>query len=138
MRKIHIGQKVINSDTHLVGVVLRFYTPTSCREQTVVKTDDGREYHAPTIDWIPYQYGNSEKIIRVDELPTIPLNNAFTTLVVPNRDSYLGNYTVCPKEVLQKAYVDKVGSNVDFCGRSMLVKEVKITDESISIIMVNG
>jgi hypothetical protein len=67
MRKINIGQKVICSESGVVGTVLRFYTPTSCEEQTVVETGDGREYHAPTRTWKPYKDGLTPNIVICDE-----------------------------------------------------------------------
>jgi len=48
MRKFGVGDKVINKESKISGRVLRFYIPTSCEEQTLIKTSDGREYHAPT------------------------------------------------------------------------------------------
>lgn len=52
-RSFDIGDMVIsrlNSD--IIGKVIRFYTPTACEEQTLIKTLDGREYHAPTSTWV--------------------------------------------------------------------------------------
>lgn len=51
-RKFDIGDRVICTDSGVIGKVLKFYNPTACEEQTLVKTDDGREYHAPTRTWI--------------------------------------------------------------------------------------
>lgn len=53
------------------------------------------------------------------------------TISVPNADTNLGNYTVCPKEVIQKAYKDKIGGTIEFCGVPMKVVDVRITDEYI-------
>jgi hypothetical protein len=68
MRKIKEGQKVICSESGVIGVVLKFYCPTACEEQTMVQTEDGREYHAPTRTWIPYTDGLNPKEIYCDEL----------------------------------------------------------------------
>jgi len=51
-RKINIDDRVICKGSGVVGKVLRFYVPTACGEQTMVLTDDGREYHAPTNHWV--------------------------------------------------------------------------------------
>ena len=55
------------------------------------------------------------------------------TIKVPNADTNIGFCTICPKEVLQKAYKDKVGSTIDFLGAKMKVVEVRITEESIEM-----
>lgn len=36
----------------VIGEVIKFYKPTACEEQTLVRTDDGRQYHAPTKEWV--------------------------------------------------------------------------------------
>jgi hypothetical protein len=66
-RRINIGEKVICSESEVVGYVVKFYTPTACEEQTLVMTDDGREYHAPTRTWVPYKDGLSAKQCLFDE-----------------------------------------------------------------------
>jgi hypothetical protein len=53
-RKVNIGDTVLCTVSGVVGVVLSFYYPTSCEEQTMVLTEDGRKYHAPTYTWIKY------------------------------------------------------------------------------------
>ena len=50
-RFINIGDKVIYIPTGIIGTVIKFYTPTASCEQTMVHTDDGRDYHAPTSEW---------------------------------------------------------------------------------------
>ena len=50
-RFINIGDKVIHIPTGVIGTVIKFYTPTASCEQTMVHTDDGRDYHAPTSEW---------------------------------------------------------------------------------------
>ena len=52
-----IGDTVICYDSGVVGVIESFYTPTSCEEQTMVRTKDGRKYHAPSNSWIRYEPG---------------------------------------------------------------------------------
>lgn len=47
-RKINIGDMVICKSSGVSGKVIKFYTPTVCEEQTMILTDDGRKYHAPT------------------------------------------------------------------------------------------
>ena len=50
-RTFYIGDKVICVSSGVIGVVEKFYTPTTCAEQTMVITQDGRKYHAPTREW---------------------------------------------------------------------------------------
>ena len=59
------------------------------------------------------------------------------TISVPNVDTNLGIYTVCPKEVLQKAYIDKIGGTIEFCEATMRVVDVRITDEFIFMDLVH-
>lgn len=46
--KISIGDRVV-CQSGVAGVVVKQYYPTACAEQTMIKCDDGRLYHAPTI-----------------------------------------------------------------------------------------
>lgn len=50
-RKFGIGDRVTCRESGVSGKVIRFYFPTACAEQTMVITDDGRQYHAPTTYW---------------------------------------------------------------------------------------
>lgn len=45
--KISIGDRVV-CHSGVTGVVVKQYYPTACAEQTMIKCDDGRLYHAPT------------------------------------------------------------------------------------------
>ena len=49
MNDIKLGDKVICRNG-ISGVVVQQYYPTCCSQQTMIKTLDGRLYHAPT-DW---------------------------------------------------------------------------------------
>lgn len=51
-RPFDIGDKVICTETGVYGIVEEFYYPTTCAEQTMVRTEDGRKYHAPTSTWV--------------------------------------------------------------------------------------
>ena len=51
MDNIKIGDEVICMVSGVSGVVIKQYYPTACAEQTMVKTSDGRLYHAPTSTW---------------------------------------------------------------------------------------
>lgn len=70
-RSINIGDKVICTESGVIGLVKRFYKPTACEEQTVVKTEDCREYHAPTSTWIPYTDGIRPRFMIYDEFAAI-------------------------------------------------------------------
>lgn len=54
-RDFDIGDRVVCVLSGVVGEVIRFYFPTACPEQTMVLTDDGRKYHAPTTEWKKYK-----------------------------------------------------------------------------------
>ena len=44
---IHIGDRVVCT-TGVKGVLIKQYYPTACAQQTMIRTDDDRLYHAPT------------------------------------------------------------------------------------------
>lgn len=50
-RRFNIGDRIICVTSGVIGTCIKFYIPTSCEEQTMVVTDDGRRYHAPTREW---------------------------------------------------------------------------------------
>ena len=47
-----VGDRVINKWNGVKGNIIKVYKPTACEYQIMVKTDDGRQYHAPLVDWI--------------------------------------------------------------------------------------
>lgn len=59
------------------------------------------------------------------------------TLTIPNKDSMVGPYTVCPKEVMQQAWLDKVGTSIEWAHESHKILAVKITDEEV-IVEIEG
>lgn len=65
-----IGERVICSVNGVVGDIIKFYTPTACEKQIMVRTLDGRNYHAPISMWRPYQFGLKAKQVIVDEFVT--------------------------------------------------------------------
>lgn len=50
-RRFNIGDRIICTESGVIGKCIKFYVPTACEEQTMVITDDGRKYHAPTREW---------------------------------------------------------------------------------------
>lgn len=50
-RDFELGDMIICESTNVVGKAIRFYIPTACEEQTMVRTEDGKKYHAPTREW---------------------------------------------------------------------------------------
>lgn len=46
--KINVGDEVICILSGVTGIVIKQYIPTACDEQTMIKCNDGRKYHAPT------------------------------------------------------------------------------------------
>ena len=53
MRNFHLGDRVVCTTSGIYGRAILFYTPTGQEEQTMIFTDDGRKYHAPTSEWAP-------------------------------------------------------------------------------------
>jgi hypothetical protein len=58
------------------------------------------------------------------------------TFMIRNEDTLVAPFTICPKEVIQKGWQDKVGKPIDFCGETKTVNSVKITDEYIIVGLV--
>ena len=50
-----------------------------------------------------------------------------------NEDIMMGDYTVCPKDVMIKAWMDKVGQYIDFMDVKKKVLEVEVTPNFIFI-----
>lgn len=51
-RKFDLGDRIMCISSGVIGKCIKFYIPTTCEEQTMVLTDDGRKYHAPTREWV--------------------------------------------------------------------------------------
>lgn len=49
MSDIKVGDRVISYPKGIKGVVIKQYFPTACGQQTMIRTDDGRLYHASTV-----------------------------------------------------------------------------------------
>ncbi len=48
---IEIGEIAMCTTSGVIGIVVKKYFPTACSEQIMVKTSDGRFYHAPASEW---------------------------------------------------------------------------------------
>lgn len=46
------GDIVANKTNGIVGTVIKTYKPTGAEYQALIKTLDGREYHAPMSTWV--------------------------------------------------------------------------------------
>lgn len=66
----HIGERVICSESGVIGDIIKFYKPTASENQIMVRTLDGQKYHAPKRTWRPYQFGLRAKQVTVDEFVT--------------------------------------------------------------------
>lgn len=53
---LYVGERVICSESGVIGDIIKAYTPTASEEQIMVQTLDGRLYHAPISTWKPCQY----------------------------------------------------------------------------------
>ncbi len=51
-RGFDIGDRVICTESGVMGKAIKFYYPTTCAEQTMILCDDGRKYHASSADFI--------------------------------------------------------------------------------------
>lgn len=51
MEDLKIGDYVICKSSGVIGHIINIYIPTACEKQVMVKTNDGRKYHAPYSDW---------------------------------------------------------------------------------------
>jgi hypothetical protein len=67
MRRFYVGDKVYHSGENIIGHILRFYTPTSCAEQTLIRAESGKKYHAPTSEFETYKRGLTPSISCIDE-----------------------------------------------------------------------
>lgn len=68
--EFYIGERVICSESGVIGDIIKFYKPTASEEQIMVRTLDGLEYHAPARTWEPYNQ------LHIDEFTTIGLDLA--------------------------------------------------------------
>ena len=58
-------------------------------------------------------------------------------ITIHNKDAMVGVHVICPKEVLQEAWIAKVGTYVDWAHESHKILSVKITDEEV-IVEIEG
>jgi hypothetical protein len=63
----------------------------------------------------------------------VNIDNRRTKLVTPYEDTYIGPFTLCPKEVILNGYLDKIGKNISFSGVSMKVISVTVTEKQIIV-----
>lgn len=78
-REFDIGDRVICNESGVVGKVIKFYTPTSCEEQTMVLCDDRRRYHAPTSTWRKYGKGQGVALIPIVDFNKCEVNFVSST-----------------------------------------------------------
>lgn len=70
IKSFKTGDKVICSESGIVGKVIKCYFPTACEEQTMVRLKNGCKYHAPTRTWSLYTDGMKTSQIIFDEFLT--------------------------------------------------------------------
>ena len=81
-RKFEIGDRIICKISGVYGTCIGFYVPTSCEEQTMISTDDGRRYHAPTSLWELYTENCESGIGYADEVSRATILNTYGEYVV--------------------------------------------------------
>lgn len=86
-RNIEIGMPVYCSETKVIGTVINFYQPTCSEEQIMVKTRDGRRYHAPTRMWQPYGFGTRANGVFVDEVSIFTENPFLESIYTLDREA---------------------------------------------------
>ena len=59
MSKFNSGDKVYCMGNGILGIVMKSYKPTACKEQTKIRTPDGRMFHAPTDCFAYYKECNN-------------------------------------------------------------------------------
>ncbi|MBS5631275.1 MAG: hypothetical protein KHX45_20735 [Clostridiales bacterium] len=59
---IKIGDSVICVESGVYGIVIEQYYPTAYEQQTMIRCDDGRKYHAPTRTFVKKDYQTDEEI----------------------------------------------------------------------------
>ena len=89
-----IGERVICSESGVIGDIVKFYRPTASEEQIMVRTLDGRKYHAPARTWKPYQLGFTADHLFIDEFTTIGLDLAHGKDMTGNLLNPYGEYVV--------------------------------------------
>lgn len=50
-KPLKIGDKAVCMVSGVCGIVVKIYTPTASAQQIMVRTNDGRLYHAPYNTW---------------------------------------------------------------------------------------
>lgn len=100
-RKFKIGDRVICKISGVYGTCISFYVPTSCEEQTMVLTDDGRRYHAPTSSWEIYTENCESGIGYADEASRVNMLNPYGEYVV----KYAQNHGLTILEAVEEPMV---------------------------------
>jgi hypothetical protein len=54
------------------------------------------------------------------------------TIKFPNVDTMMGSYTVCSKEVMLQAWLDKLGTIMDFTDKDLKPIKVKIVSVNVT------
>jgi len=67
---LRLDDWVICSISGVIGQIIKFYKPTACEEQIMVKTRDERQYHAPKSTWKHYHFGTTVNQMYTDEFAT--------------------------------------------------------------------
>lgn len=63
-----IGDRVVDKENEIVGIVKRFYFPTACAQQTMIVCDDGREYHAPSYCFVELRDADLSKLLKKPQM----------------------------------------------------------------------
>lgn len=122
-----IGDKVIQTADGVIGKVIKFYYPTTCKQQTMILCDDGRKYHAPSNTFIKVSELEKQIYKTIKEKPqqlAIPAGFpagqiATQSLLVPHdyRNIKVADETTITidleklKKQLVESYYEKIGLN---------------------------
>lgn len=67
MTDISIGDRVVCVISGVVGTVTKKYRPTASEPQIMVRTYDGRLYHAPEKEWRKWTYNDERYISELEK-----------------------------------------------------------------------
>ncbi len=68
-RGFDIGDRLICTESGVIGKAIKFYYPTACAEQTMILCDDGRKYHAPSTEFIKVEELTEEIAKKIKSRP---------------------------------------------------------------------
>lgn len=133
---LQFGDWVICEDG-VVGRIINFYTPTASEEQIMVKTRNGKRYHAPASMWKTYQFGVEATTVYVDEFSTtmsgikaseydgdlLNTHGQYAVKFAQNHDININEALEHPTVKAHQDYINKVVTDPE------LIREISLTPD---------